>query len=294
MSEAPDSDQSGVTAGDEDTGAWRQRLARRDREIKALETALAAEQRMATKLRSSFEKLGERVGRLEQKLDQVTAERDQLSRQLGSADRMQTATLALEEGDAAGVWPGPWAARAQGSEAAPEASSSTISRLMAEIAALDSEPQNGGRPAAADPPPRDLVAPELMVPEAFGEEAAPQSHSRASGRGAYSSTKAARLIRLDGGLPREYMLEAAELTIGRAPEADIRIDELFVSRIHARVRVKGVAVTVEDVGSRNGVKVNSARIKGRHRLQDGDILGVGRLRLQFIDPGEAPVPASDD
>jgi len=293
MSEASSDGKSVVTAAAQDPAALRQQLVRRERELKALESALDVEVRMSVNLRQSLDKLSKRVGQLERTLAQITAERDHLSGQLGSIERMQAATLALEDADADAVRIMPAVPSASAGAHVPDAGSATISKLMAEFAALQTEAPSVNRHRAASDELRqpDLVAPELIVPEAFGGQADAGARPRVSTRSAYTGPAAPRLIRLDGEFTREYLLTAAELTIGRAAKADICIDEVFVSRIHARVRVTGAAVTVEDAGSRNGVNVNSARIDGPRRLRDGDILAIGRLRLQFIDPGQAP--ASD-
>jgi hypothetical protein len=288
MSESRGGGRSG--AGDQDPAALLQLLARREREIKALESALDVEARMSANLRESLEKLSTRVSQLERTLKQITAERDHFSGQLGSIERMQVATLALEDADADAARIVPAISATSAAARVPDAGSVTISKLMAELAALEEAvPLGHGRFPAASEERRqpDLVAPELIVPEAFGRRTDTNARLRVSTQGACTGSSAPRFIRLDGEFTREYVLTGAELTIGRAAKADICIDEVFVSRIHARVRVTGAGVIVEDAGSRNGVNVNSARIDAPRRLRDGDILAIGRLRLQFIDPGQA-------
>src|SRR5262249_47496334 len=49
-------------------------------------------------------------------------------------------------------------------------------------------------------------------------------------------------------------------TIGREVDADIRLLDIDVSRKHARIRVSGHEVVLEDGGSRNGTKVNNRQI----------------------------------
>ncbi|MCE9529349.1 MAG: FHA domain-containing protein, partial [Planctomycetales bacterium] len=58
-----------------------------------------------------------------------------------------------------------------------------------------------------------------------------------------------------GSLPFE--LQPGDYTIGRSPEHAIVIYDSSISRIHARLRVsERREVTIEDLGSRNGVEVN--------------------------------------
>ena len=74
------------------------------------------------------------------------------------------------------------------------------------------------------------------------------------------------------------------LTIGREPESDIRLDwDEEVSRAHALLERVGSAWTLVDDGlSRNGSFVNGQRVHGRRRLDDGDVITVGRTLLAFV------------
>lgn len=76
---------------------------------------------------------------------------------------------------------------------------------------------------------------------------------------------------------------ALRLLIGRAPTNDICLgDDHEVSRTHAQIERIGEAWTVIDDGiSRNGTFINSERVTARRRLEDGDILRVGRTDLVF-------------
>jgi DNA-binding winged helix-turn-helix (wHTH) protein len=73
--------------------------------------------------------------------------------------------------------------------------------------------------------------------------------------------------------------EGAHL-IGRAPDALVVIDDPSVSRQHARVTVCEGAVTLEDLGSRNGTWRNGQRLAAVALLADGDVIGVGPVRLR--------------
>jgi adenylate cyclase len=56
-----------------------------------------------------------------------------------------------------------------------------------------------------------------------------------------------------------------------------------VSREHARLTLSsgGVAV-IEDLGSRNGVFVNFARVD-RHPLRHGDLVTIGETQFRFVE-----------
>ena len=73
----------------------------------------------------------------------------------------------------------------------------------------------------------------------------------------------------------EINLPLGEIIIGRGPECYLRVDEPMVSRRHARLRVTANSVSVEDLGSRNGSRVNGINATSAVSLNAGDILGVG-------------------
>jgi DNA-binding winged helix-turn-helix (wHTH) protein len=74
-------------------------------------------------------------------------------------------------------------------------------------------------------------------------------------------------------------LEDGEHVIGRDPDADIFLDSAGVSRRHARIAVAAGRATVEDLGSKNGTFVGDRRVEGPHVLGDGDVLGLGSVKL---------------
>ncbi len=91
-----------------------------------------------------------------------------------------------------------------------------------------------------------------------------------------------------GGAQPHLLMQVAfdgkpQLTVGRAPDNDITLDGLQISNHHARLVNAGGQITVEDVGSTNGVYVNGARITGRRPLNSRDIVQVGPFVLQ-ADP----------
>lgn len=95
----------------------------------------------------------------------------------------------------------------------------------------------------------------------------------------------------------------ARLSIGRNPANDVPLQwDPGVSRLHTELMRIGGEWTIGDDGlSRNGSWVNEERIRGRRRLDDGDVIRVGATALIFRDPGAAdsdptltgplPVPA---
>jgi DNA-binding winged helix-turn-helix (wHTH) protein len=74
---------------------------------------------------------------------------------------------------------------------------------------------------------------------------------------------------------KEYPLPEGEHILGRGPDAAVRLYAPLISRHHARIRVRGDQVTLEDLGSKNGTLVNGQRVHGTIDLHAGDTIHVG-------------------
>ncbi len=97
------------------------------------------------------------------------------------------------------------------------------------------------------------------------------------------------LVSMRGGVDDVQPLLLQRMLIGRSELADIRIDSAFVSRYHALiVREPGQDLLV-DLGSTNGVLVNSNRVV-RRVLQHRDLIQIGPVRITYLNPElSAPV-----
>jgi len=82
---------------------------------------------------------------------------------------------------------------------------------------------------------------------------------------------------------REIVLDRPALTVGRSAACEVQLSSALVSRRHARITLTHLGVTVEDLGSRNGVYVNSVRVIGSARLKPGDRLAIGDELLLFAE-----------
>jgi DNA-binding winged helix-turn-helix (wHTH) protein len=80
---------------------------------------------------------------------------------------------------------------------------------------------------------------------------------------------------------REVALEEGENIIGRDSDTAVWIDHTSVSRHHARIRVAGDRVTLEDLESKNGTYLRGERIERPVLLADGDTIRVGRVSMTF-------------
>lgn len=118
------------------------------------------------------------------------------------------------------------------------------------------------------------------------------SEPRAADSGFHARRRVVPILRQ--GL-REIVLDRPALTIGRSAACEVQLSSALVSRRHARLTLTHLGVTVEDLGSRNGVYVNSVRVIGSARLKSGDRLAIGDELLQFAEltepeRKEAPTP----
>lgn len=89
-------------------------------------------------------------------------------------------------------------------------------------------------------------------------------------------------------------LPARTVRIGRAPDNDLVVDDLIVSRRHAELRsLDGGGYEIADLGSHNGTYLNGRPVD-RAPLAPGDIVGIGHSAFclvgdelqEFVDTGE--------
>jgi hypothetical protein len=83
---------------------------------------------------------------------------------------------------------------------------------------------------------------------------------------------------------------AAGLLIGRKPGNDLVLEDPSVSGRHALLRPEGAGLSVEDLGSTNGTRIEGQRIE-RHRLEPGQTLRLGNVEFTLLAEGAAPLPA---
>ena len=83
-------------------------------------------------------------------------------------------------------------------------------------------------------------------------------------------------------------LTAGTVSIGRAKNNDVRIQDSTVSSHHAKIVTFYNASYIEDLGSTNGTFVNGKRVT-KHTLNCGDIISLGALTLK-VENEEAAEP----
>ena len=80
-----------------------------------------------------------------------------------------------------------------------------------------------------------------------------------------------------------FELEGNETSLGRAPKNGVFLNDMTVSRRHARIdlsQIQSGFATIEDLGSLNGTWVDGA-IVNRAMLKDGSTIQIGTFRMVF-------------
>jgi hypothetical protein len=103
------------------------------------------------------------------------------------------------------------------------------------------------------------------------------------GPGGRSASTDAFLVAMSGGglEPGERFDLFGGLSIGRSPDADVRIEDRFASGIHARIYSRGPSYYVEDMNSTNGTFLNGGRLDGEATLNDLDAVRIGNTEFRF-------------
>jgi general secretion pathway protein A len=94
-------------------------------------------------------------------------------------------------------------------------------------------------------------------------------------------TSAQLFVRLGAEQIGAWPIKAGRMSIGRAPDNEVRLEARFVSRHHCHVVTVGNVSTIEDLGSVNGICVNGRAVK-RHVLQHQDEITLGEHLLTYF------------
>ena len=94
----------------------------------------------------------------------------------------------------------------------------------------------------------------------------------------------------NGAVERE--LTPGVHTVGRSAENNIQLDDLSVSRRHARIVVEDGAIHVEDLGSSGGTSAGGQRLPARtpHALGEGEGLRFGDVQVEIGLPAPETPP----
>src|SRR5687768_7804575 len=85
------------------------------------------------------------------------------------------------------------------------------------------------------------------------------------------------------GQLRTHLLDKADSVIGRDPGCDIVLDDRSLSRRHAVLRL-GPPLTIQDLGSTNGVRVARQTVRGGDpiALEAGESFHVGEFSFTVV------------
>ena len=79
-----------------------------------------------------------------------------------------------------------------------------------------------------------------------------------------------------------YLIDSDVVTSGRHPRCDIFLDDITVSRHHARFVRRGSEFWVSDQNSLNGTYVNKVLVESDVLLKTGDEVQIGKFRMVFF------------
>lgn len=91
----------------------------------------------------------------------------------------------------------------------------------------------------------------------------------------------------DGREVRQRVFSPPSMVIGRDPTCTLFIDNLAVSRQHARILWEEGSFVVEDLGSSNGTRVNGEPIT-RAAVEPGDRVEVGKFQVELVELPSMP------
>jgi hypothetical protein len=131
----------------------------------------------------------------------------------------------------------------------------------------------GPRPVAASPAAEETVS---ILPRARTDVGPGSEHTL--------------VIDLPAEARRRIPLAAFPISIGRAPQCEVVLDDRNISRMHCRLDLSHGLVTVTDLGSMNGTFLNGARISGTARLDPGSSLKIGPYTLEYGHVAQAGAP----
>src|SRR5258708_19378088 len=97
------------------------------------------------------------------------------------------------------------------------------------------------------------------------------------------------ILKFESSSLKEVPLGTRPVTIGRAPDNDIQIDNLAVSNYHARVYVEAGSLVIEDLNSLNGSFLNDIRVE-RAMLKVGDTILIGKHHIVVDQSHNAALP----
>ncbi len=88
-----------------------------------------------------------------------------------------------------------------------------------------------------------------------------------------------------------FAIPEVPIVVGRSPEANVHIDDPWISNMHALIERRGDELWVVDLGSRNGTFVDGQRVL-EARVRPGSAVAFGQTRLELRHRTAASARAS--
>ena len=80
----------------------------------------------------------------------------------------------------------------------------------------------------------------------------------------------------------KFVLDPDTVSAGRHPQSDIFLDDVTVSRHHAKFSNRSGYIWVSDLNSLNGTYVNRTLVDGELPLRRGDVVQIGKFRMVYL------------
>lgn len=175
-------------------------------------------------------------------------------------------------------------ARAEPSPAEPPRVEAAPTRAPASLATDDLAEVRAALEAVAETPATDEPEAEAPVtadePEAAVLFPAPEpTEETADAPASVPSRVGDALILTLGTPPTTFTVAKASATLGRGQENSIRLDDLSVSRRHARIAYRQGGYWLSDLGSMGGTWVDGTRLSAPRRIAAGEVIDIGLCRL---------------
>lgn len=142
---------------------------------------------------------------------------------------------------------------------------------------------NCAAPLAADPVGDTTTVLTAISDDKMGE----LSEHELSAARELSPGDALLIVRSGGSEGARFLIDTDSTSVGRHPASDIFLDDITVSRHHARFVRTGGQLQVEDQGSLNGTYVNRKIVQEPVTLRQGDEIQIGKFRttISLSEPG---------
>jgi Protein of unknown function (DUF3662)/FHA domain len=127
---------------------------------------------------------------------------------------------------------------------------------------------------AGDQPSADQRMPVTSNTVVIATQQAPPPAAPDSARRAYL------LVATEGQPSVRFDLGGPLITVGRASDNDVIVDDPMVSRHHCQLKLQHGAYSFADLGSRNGSRVNGQPVQ-EVALGPGDVIQIGSTTLEF-------------